>query len=80
MKEERNETASVLWGRLLSAAALIFCVPAGLYFVSIAVEFVGIVLGVAGYTLGARRLGSLAVVLCTVVMFVSYLLGQEVGR
>ena len=60
--------------------ALVLCVPAGLYYVSIAMEFVGIVLGVTGYALGARRLGVLAIVLCMVAMFVSYLIGQEVGR
>ena len=60
--------------------ALVFCVPAGLYFVSIAIEFIGIVLGVTGYTLGARRLGAVAIVLCTITMFVSYLIGQGVGR
>ena len=80
MDRERNEPARTLWGQVLSANALVFCVSAGLYFVSIAMEFVGIVLGVTGYTLGARRLGVLAVVLCTAAMFVSYLIGQEVGR
>jgi hypothetical protein len=79
--EQRNEPVrGVFWGRVLSVAALVFCVPAGLYFVSIVMEFVGIILGVAGYSMGARRLGSLAVVLCTVAMFVSYLIGQSVGR
>ncbi len=79
--EDRSRSASgVLWGRVVSVIALVFCVPAGLYFVSIAMEFVGIVLGVVGYSIGARRLGSLAVVLCMVAMFVSYLTGQSVGR
>ncbi len=80
MVRERNETAGTLWGRILSVVALVFCVPAGLYFVSIAMEFVGVVLGIGGYTLGARRLGALAVVLCMVSMFLSYLIGQEIGR
>ena len=65
-------------GRLLSGFALIFCVPVGALFVSIAMGAVGICLGVAGYVLGARRLGSLAVVLCTIAMFVGLLVGQGV--
>ena len=50
--------------------ALVLCVPAGLYLVSIAMEAVGIALGVTGYALGARKLGVLAIVLCTVSIFV----------
>lgn len=65
-------------GRLLSGIALIFCVPVGALFVSIATGAVGIVLGITGYVLGARRLGALAVVLCTVAMFIGLLVGQGV--
>lgn len=65
-------------GRLLSVVALIFCVPIGALFVSIAMGAVGVFLGITGYVLGARRLGSLAVVLCTVAMFVGLLVGQGV--
>lgn len=35
-------------------------------------------LGITGYVLGARRLGALAVVLCTAAMFVGFLVGQGV--
>lgn len=80
MARQRNETDGTLWGRVLSVVALVLCVPAGLYFVSIAMESVGIILGITGYALGARKLGALAIVLCTVAIFVSYLIGQEVGR
>lgn len=80
MEKERNGVAPSFWGRLLSAVALIFCVPVGLYFASIAMEFVGIILGVAGYGLGARRLGGLTIVLCAVAMLLGYLINQEVGR
>ena len=65
-------------GRLLSAVALVFCVPLGALFVSIATGAVGVTLGIAGYALGARRLGALAVVLCTAAMFVGLLVGQGV--
>lgn len=80
MVRKRDETTAggTLWGRVLSAFALVVCVPVGIYFVSIAVEFVGIVLGVAGYALGARRLGSLAVALCAGAMLLGLLMGQGV--
>ncbi len=65
-------------GRLLAAIALVFCVPVGAMFVSVATGAVGILLGMVGYTLGARTLGFLAVVLCTAAMFVGLLVGQGV--
>ena len=79
MAKKVNVTANgVFWGRALSAVALVFCVPVGIYFVSIAVEFVGLLRGVLGYALGARKLGWLAVVLCTAAMFLGLLIGQGV--
>ena len=65
-------------GRLLSVVALVFCAPVGALFVSVAMDAVGIVLGITGYVLGARRLGSLALVLCTLAMFAGVLIGQGV--
>ena len=65
-------------GRLLSGIAIVFCVPLGALFVSIATGAVGVFLGITGYALGARRLGALAVVLCTAAMFVGLLVGQGV--
>ncbi len=70
--------SALFWGRVLSLVALVFCVPVGVYFVSIGVEFAGIVLGVVGYALGARRLGALAIVLCTATMFLGLLMAQGV--
>jgi hypothetical protein len=49
----------------------------GILFVSIATGVVGIILGIVGYALGARRTGSVAVVLCTVAMFLGLLVGRE---
>jgi len=78
---QANETHSSLKlsaGRLLSGIAIVFCVPLGALFVSIATGAVGVFLGITGYALGARRLGALAVVLCTAAMFVGLLVGQGV--
>jgi hypothetical protein len=65
-------------GRLLAGFSLVFCVPVGVLFVSVATGAVGIVLGIAGYALGASTLGRLAVVLCIMAMFVGLLVGQGV--
>ncbi len=75
MKREQG-SSKVLVGGVLSAIALIFCVPVGILFVSVAIGAVGIVLGIVGYTLGARRFGSVAVVLCTAAMVLGLLVGQ----
>lgn len=81
---ERNETregagaTKLLLGRLLAGIGLILCVPVGAYFTSIAIESVGIVLGIASYAFGARRLGKITIVLSVVAMFVGLLIGQGV--
>ncbi len=67
-----------LVGRVLAGIGLVVCVPIGAYFVSIAVGFAGIILGIMGYALGSRRLGFATIVLCTVAMFVGLLVGQGV--
>jgi len=74
--DRSEERGQVLVGRALCGVALIFCVPVGVLFVSVATGAVGIVLGVVGYLLGARTLGRLAVVACTVAMFLGLLVGQ----
>ena len=65
-------------GRLISGVAILFCVPLGALFVSVATGAVGILLGATGYALGARRLGTLAVVLCTAAMVLGLLVGPGV--
>ena len=76
--EKNPEVWKLNAGRLLSVIALVFCVQIGALFVSIATGAVGIFLGITGYALGARKLGVLAVVLCTIAMFVGLLVGQGV--
>ena len=78
MTEQNAATGKRLIGRVLSVIALLFCVPVGILFVSVATGAVGIVLGVVGYTLGARRLGPLAIVLCTAAMLLGLLVAQGV--
>ncbi len=76
--ENNPQTWKLNVGRLLSIVALVFCVPIGALFVSIATGTVGIFMGITGYALGARRLGVLAIVLCTAAMFVGLLVGPGV--
>ena len=74
--EQKSAAGRGYIGLVLSAFALVFCVPVGILFVSVATGAVGIILGVVGYALGARRFGSVAVVLCAAVMFLGLLVGQ----
>jgi hypothetical protein len=74
--KRESGSGKVLVGRVLSAIAIIFCVPVGILFVSVATGAVGIVFGRVGYALGARGLGSVAVVLCTAALFLGLLVGQ----
>ena len=75
MERETEASLGTSAGRILSGIALLFCVPVGVLFVSVATGAVGIVLGLAGYALGARGLGRLAVVACTIAMFLGLLFG-----
>ena len=61
-------TASLTVGRVLALIGLVVCIPAGLYLISIAMDSLGIVLGVVGYFLGSRRLGVVTVVLGVAAM------------
>jgi hypothetical protein len=74
--ERGAEAGKTLVGRVFSIVAILFCVPVGGLFVSVATGTVGICLGVIGYVLGVRRLASAAVVLCKVAMFLGLLVGQ----
>ena len=74
--EQGSAAGKAYIGLVISAFALVFCVPMGILFVSVSTGAVGIVLGVAGYSLGARRLGFVAVVLCAAVMFLGFVVGQ----
>ncbi|CAN5871818.1 hypothetical protein BH18ACT11_BH18ACT11_00330 [soil metagenome] len=77
MEREQGAVAGkTLVGRAFSIVAIIFCVPVGVLFVSVATGAVGICLGVVGYVLGARRLASVAVALSVVAMFLGLLVGQ----
>lgn len=75
---DESRTWKLNVGRVLSIIALIFFVPIGALFVSIATGSLGLSLGIVGYVLGARRLGLAAIVLCTVAIFVGLLIGQGV--
>ncbi len=74
--EQESATSKAYVGLVLAAFALVFCVPVGILFVSVATGAVGIIFGMVGYALGARKIGSVAVVLCAAVMFLGLLVGQ----
>ena len=75
-----SSPASLLAGRILALIGLVVCVPAGLYLISIAMESLGVVLGTVGYFLGARRVGTVTVVLGLAAMIFGLLTqGYPVG-
>ena len=51
--EQESAAGKTYIGLVLSAFALVFCVPVGILFVSVATGAVGIILGMVGYALGA---------------------------
>ena len=74
--EQESATGKSYVGLSLSAFALVFCVPMGILFVSVATGAVGFIFGMVGYALGAHKIGSVTVVLCAAVMFLGLLVGQ----
>lgn len=47
----------------------------GTFFASVATAVVGMVLGMVGYYMGARRLGTVVVILSTAALFIGLLIG-----
>lgn len=76
MNEEAN-LGKVLVARLLCAVGILLAVI-GAFFISVALNVLGMVLGMVGYTLGARRLGPITVVLALLTLVIGLLLGQGV--
>ncbi len=77
---ERNSMKSTL-GAVLSGGGILlalvgFIIPFISSGASIALGGLGIVLGIAGYTLGARRLGPAAILLCVLAMFFGLAVSQ----
>ena len=70
---------SVLPGRILSVTGVIFGVI-GAFYVSIAMNILGIILGMAGYAFGSRILGDLACVLSLILLFVGIFFGKSISQ
>lgn len=78
---EDTGQGGALWGRIISGAAIISAIGGfALAFLSAGASVVpgavGIGLGALGYFLGARRLGVIAVILCTISLFFGVAVGQ----
>ena len=57
----------IFWGRAACVIGL-FCTLWGVFNISVAYEALGILLGAAGYALGARRFGGATVVISVVAL------------
>ena len=78
MRQGSNQR-SALPGRALSVIGLAFAVI-GAYYVSVAINVLGIILGMAGYALGSRILGSVTSVLCLISIFIGIFFGQSASQ
>lgn len=58
-----SSPAGLIIGRILALIGLVVFIPASLYLISIALDSLGMILGVVAYFLGARRLGTVTIVL-----------------
>jgi hypothetical protein len=72
----KRTVGAVLSGGGILLAVVGFVVPFIGNGTSIALGGFGIVLGIAGYTLGARRLGAAAIALCVLAMFFGLAVSQ----
>ena len=80
MKMQQNSNQrSLLPGRMLSITGLILAVI-GAFFVSVAMNGLGMILGMLGYALGSRILGSVASWLSLITIFIGMFFGQETSQ
>ena len=70
---------SAFSGRILSVIGLAFGVI-GLFYVSIAMNALGIMLGMLGYAFGSRILGGVVCVLSLVTLFIGIFFGQSTSQ
>jgi hypothetical protein len=76
MSQNTNQT-KMFFGRLLCGLGIALAVI-GAFFVSVAINVLGMVLGMVAYALGTRRLGTLTIVLALVTLAGGLFLGQGV--
>ena len=77
--QQNSNQRSLLAGRVLSISGLILAVI-GAFFVSVAMNGLGIILGMLGYALGSRILGSVASWLSLITIFIGMFFGQETSQ
>ena len=76
MSQDTNQTR-IFFGRLLCGLGIALAVI-GAFFVSVATNVLGMVLGMVGYVLGTRRLGTLTIILALITLAGGLFLGQGV--
>lgn len=78
MQQSSNQ-GNLLAGRVLSMTGLVFAVI-GAFFVSVAVNVLGMILGMFGYALGSRILGGVASFLSLITMVIGIYYGQVTSQ
>jgi hypothetical protein len=77
--QQNSDQRSLLPGRVLSIIGLILAVI-GAFFVSVALNGLGMILGMLGYALGSRILGSVASWLSLITIFIGMFFGQDTSQ
>ena len=77
--QQNSNQRSLLPGRVLSITGLILAVI-GAFFVSVAMNGLGMIFGMLGYALGSRILGSVASWLSLITIFIGMFFGQETSQ
>ncbi len=73
----RRPARGVVPGRMLCVVGLSFAVV-GAFFVSLATDILGMILGMVGYALGSRVFGVVVIIISTITLFIGILAGQGV--
>jgi hypothetical protein len=77
--QQNSNQRSLLPGRVLSISGLILAVI-GAFFVSVAMNGLGMIFGMLGYALGSRILGSVASWLSLITIFIGMFFGQDTSQ
>jgi hypothetical protein len=77
--QQNSNQRSLLPGRVLSITGL-FLAVIGAFFVSVAMNGLGMILGMLGYALGSRILGSVASWLSLITIFIGMFFGQDTSQ
>lgn len=72
---QSTDETGVFFGRLLCVLGIVLALI-GAFFISVATNVLGMILGMLAYGAGSRRLGTLTIVLAVVTLAIGLFIGQ----